>query len=175
MNATTPDGTPITFDADHITDTLAGIGATYHVAYNPSAAYGLEAGWYSLAPRQGMIAGFVATRHASQARAIAHVANRVLADVSAETGDPQEILEVRSADEWFGPKPPHRKVVQVTVFGDDHQVLGWISHADCENPRCRVEIAEGRPWHATPADGTFEQNHYASADDAFDAFEAARS
>ena len=81
----------VSFDDDHRLHHFVGIGYSIDVAYHWQTGR-----WYTIG-----IDGTLA--HPSQAAAIAHAANRILADVSAETGDPQEILEVRSADEWFVP------------------------------------------------------------------------
>src|SRR5262245_29265724 len=50
----------------------------------------------------------------------------------------------------------------------DGEVVGWISHATCENEHCLVDIAAGRPWHATSRGFAvvLQPNHFATREEA---------
>jgi hypothetical protein len=62
-----------------------------------------------------------------------------------------------------------------TVLGSDGCALGWGRRDGCEQPYCKMAIAEGRPWHATPRVGTLSEYHYATFSEAAAAVRAAVS
>lgn len=74
-------------DSDHLLHTFTSIGYEIFVAYDWTAPAGSE--WVTFST-----AGNELDRHATQGAAIAYAANKILADCSAETGEPQEILQV---------------------------------------------------------------------------------
>lgn len=61
--------------------------------------------------------------------------------------------------------------LSLTVYRND-EVIGWTYPAGCANAACIAARANGKPWHATPRDGTLASTHFATADEAVAALEA---
>lgn len=55
----------------------------------------------------------------------------------------------------------------VTMAGGG--VIGWVSTGGCEHERCIEQVRAGRHYHAIPREGTLENYHYPTADEATDA------